>query len=82
MNYERIVKKLVNILDEKYDEIENEYNELSKKMDKVLEDVNKNGIHELKDLSFCLGRMKMLSDIRGFVIEMITKEFGEGDDLK
>lgn len=82
MNYERIVKRIVNILDEKYDEIENEYNELSKQMDKVLEDMNKNGIHELKDLSFCLGRMKMLSDIRGFVIEMITKEFGEGDDLK
>ena len=41
-----------------------------------------NGIHELKDLSYCLGRMKMVSDIRCFVIEMITKEFGEGDDLK
>lgn len=82
MNYERIVKRLVNVLDEKYDEIEDEYEELSKKMDKVLKDESQNGIHELKDLSFCLGRMKMLSDIRGFVIEMITKEFGEGDDLK
>lgn len=82
MNYERIVKRLVNVLDENYDEIEDEYKELSKKMDKVLEDVNKNGIHELKDLSYCLGRMKMVSDIRCLVIEMITKEFGEGDDLK
>lgn len=82
MNYERIVKKLVNVLDEKYNEIENEYNELSKKMDKVLENENQNGIHELKDLSFCLGRMKMASEIRCFVLEMITKEFGEGDDLK
>lgn len=82
MNYERIIKRLANVLDEKYDEIEDEYKELSKKMDKALANVEENGIHELKDLSYCLGRMKMVSDIRCFVIEMITKEFGEGDDLK
>lgn len=82
MNYERIIKRLVNVLDEKYDEIEDEYKVLSKKMDKAIANVEENGIHELKDLSYCLGRMKMVSDIRCFVIEMITKEFGEGDDLK
>lgn len=70
MNYERIVKRLTNVLDEKYDEIEGEYKELSKKMDKVLEDDEKSGIRELKDLSFCLGRMKILNDIRCLMTEM------------
>lgn len=69
MDYQKLYRYLLEVFDDLYRKLDDDFMKLDRQMKKAYEEGQGEEIKAFKDLTLCLGKMKMLRDVRCFMLE-------------